>query len=245
FAQLKGMTPKLLRALEELFVTVPELSTSVDGQVSATSSLQSATVLTRQRLDDQNLVAIADILKHATGITVQRFDGAGHFNSYHARGYAIDSLQLDGIAFGNTGNVTEFDAAVYDRVEILRGPAGLFQGAGEPGAALNLARKRALSLSRFAAAATVGSWSARRLELDATGSLAANGRLRGRAVVVADERESYQDYIESSRRVAYATLEYDLGASTTASRGRRSIPSSTRGFLLTPTVACSMFRAPR
>lgn len=180
---------------------------------------QSGTVLTRQRLDDQNLFAIADIMKYAPGITVQRFDGAGHFNNYYARGYQVDSLQLDGLSFGNTGNVTEFDAAVYDRVEILRGPAGLFQGAGEPGAALNLARKRALSRPRFAASASVGSWSAKRLELDATGALAAQGKLRGRAVLVAEERDSYVDYLQSERKTAYATLEYDLGATTTVSAG--------------------------
>lgn len=193
--------------------------TLAKGAQSIRTLPQSASVLTRQRLDDQNLTAIADVLKQATGVTVQRFDGAGHFNNYYARGYQIDSLQLDGLAFGNTGNVTEFDAAVYDRVEILRGPAGLFQGAGEPGAALNLARKRARSRAQFSAAATLASASARRLELDATGPLLASGALRARAVLVADDRDSFVDVLTSRRRVAYGTVEYDFSSATTVSLG--------------------------
>lgn len=44
--QLGGMTPKLLRALEALFVDTAAVSETVAGQVSATGSIQSATVLT-------------------------------------------------------------------------------------------------------------------------------------------------------------------------------------------------------
>lgn len=180
---------------------------------------QAATVITRQRLDDQNLTTLSEALKHATGVTVQRFDGAGNFNSYNVRGFPVDAIQLDGLNFGNTGNVIEFDTAIYDRVEVLRGPGGLFQGSGEPSAVINLARKRALATTQFGGAATVGSWSAYRNEFDATGALSVDGRWRGRFVTAYDDRASYQDVIENTRQIVYGTLEYDLTPATTMSFG--------------------------
>lgn len=180
---------------------------------------QSVTVITRQRIEDQNLTSVPEALKQATGVNVQRFDGAGNFNNYYVRGFQVDSIQLDGINFGATGNVVEFDTAMYDRVEILRGPGGLFQGSGEPAGVINLARKRALANAQYAGAASVGSWDTYRTELDATGPLTADGRLRGRMVGAYNHQDSYQDIVGSTRQMTYGTLEYDLSRATTLSAG--------------------------
>ena len=180
---------------------------------------QSVTVITRQRLEDQNLTSVPKALKQATGLNVQRFDGAGNFNNYYVRGYQVDAIQLDGINFGATGNVVEFDTAMYDRIEVLRGPGGLFQGSGEPSAVINLARKRASANAQYGGGATIGSWDTYRTELDATGSLTSDGRLRGRVVGAYNHQDSYQDVVGSTRQLVYGTLEYDLTKSTTLSAG--------------------------
>lgn len=180
---------------------------------------QSVTVITRQRIEDQNLTSVPEALKQATGLTVLRFDGAGNFNNYYIRGYQVDAIQLDGINFGATGNVVEFDTAMYDRIEVLRGPGGLFQGSGEPSGVINLARKRALDSAQYGGAATIGSWDTYRTELDATGPLTADGRLRGRIVGAYNHQNSYQDIVGSTRQMAYGTLEYDLTKATTLSAG--------------------------
>src|SRR5690606_26918980 len=126
----------------------------------------SVSVVTRQRLDDQNLTTIEDALKQTTGVTIQRFDGAGNFNVIQSRGFDIGSIQLDGIPISQDGNyATGFDTAIYDRVELLRGPAGLLQGAGEPGGTVNLVRKRAQSQFGGGASLQYGSWDARRAEI--------------------------------------------------------------------------------
>ncbi|WP_165797494.1 TonB-dependent siderophore receptor [Solimonas fluminis] len=180
---------------------------------------QSVTVITRQRIEDQNLTSVPKALKQATGVNVQRFDGAGNFNNYYIRGYQVDAIQLDGINFGATGNVVEFDTAMYDRVEILRGPGGLFQGSGEPSGVINLVRKRALAHAQYGGAVTVGSWDSYRTELDATGPLTADGHLRGRIVGAYNHQDSFVDVVGSTRQMVYGTLEYDLAQSTTLSAG--------------------------
>lgn len=180
----------------------------------------SVSVVTRQRLDDQNLTTIEDALKQTTGVVIQRFDGAGNFNTIQSRGFDIGSIQLDGIPISQDGNyATGFDTAIYDRVELLRGPAGLLQGAGEPGGTVNLVRKRAQSQFGGGANVQYGSWDARRAEVDVTSKLNESGSVRGRVVGLTDKRDSFVDIVKSDKSLFYGTVEVDLTPQTTLSVG--------------------------
>ncbi|MCC3263025.1 TonB-dependent receptor plug domain-containing protein, partial [Paenibacillus polymyxa] len=81
-------------------------------------------------------------------------------SGFISRGYTLDSIQVDGMrAPAGAGNLSAgFDLAIYDRIEVLRGPSGLYQGTGEPGGSVNLVRKRPLQEFAFGAQASVGSW---------------------------------------------------------------------------------------
>ena len=181
---------------------------------------QSISVITRRQLDDRNLTKLEDALKSTTGVTVTRLDGAGNYNSIQARGFDIGAVLLDGMPVAQGPNyATALDLALYDRVEVLRGPAGLLQGAGEPGGAVNLVRKRALGSLHIGGGAQLGSFGLRRIDADLTGSLNAAGTLRGRVVVVEDRRDSFVDLLFSNKHAAYGTLELDIAPSTTLSVG--------------------------
>ncbi len=181
---------------------------------------QSVSVVTRQRMDDQNFTTLQDAMKQTTGMTVQRFDGAGHFNRITARGYEANSVLLDGVSTSADGNIaTSLDLAIYDRIEVLRGPAGLFQGPGEPGATINLVRKRPSTEFAAAAGALVGSWNTYRGELDVAGPLVDSGRLRARIVGLYDDRDSFVDIVGSEKWLTYGTVELDVTDMTTLSVG--------------------------
>ena len=180
----------------------------------------SVTVLTRQQLTDQNINTIEGALKNVTGVTIQRFDATGSYTQFIARGYAADTYQLDGLTVQTDTNGIYFDLAAYDRVEVQRGAAGLFSGAGEPGVTVNMARKRALSAFQANTALSVGSWNDRRLELDIGSSLNSSGSLRGRAVGVLQRFDTFMDGIDDNKKnLLYGTLERDLGERTTLSIG--------------------------
>lgn len=182
---------------------------------------QSVSVVTREMMDDRNVTDLAQAMKQTTGMTVVRYDGAGIFNEVRSRGYTIETTQLDGVATAQAGGsfATSFDAAIYDRMEVLRGPSGLYQSGGEPGGTINLARKRALDHWSLGGAASAGSWDAYRGEADVTGPLVESGKIRARVVGVFDDRQSYQDVVESNKQLAYGTVEADLSESTTVSVG--------------------------
>lgn len=179
---------------------------------------QSISVVTRQQLDDRNLTKVEDAVKLTTGMTVTRFDGAGNYNSFQSRGFDLGSIQLDGVPIPQ-GNYSTLDTAIYDRVEVLRGPAGLLQGASEPGGTVNLVRKRAPAKLAIGADAAVGSFGLRRGVVDVGGGLNAEGTIRARAVAVAEDRDSHIDTLFNNKRLGYGTVEWDITPDTTVSVG--------------------------
>lgn len=181
---------------------------------------QSVSLVSRQQMNEWDATTMADALAHVVGITIEPF-GNGVID-FSARGFGISAIQVDGLSTeGGIGSYTTsgLDMAAYERIEVQRGPAGLFQGSGEPGGTINLVRKRALSEFAVSGAITAGSWQAYRAEVDVTGPLTRDGALRGRVVGAYDDRGSYMDHVYARKPMVYGTLEYSLTPRTIASIG--------------------------
>lgn len=193
---------------------------------------QSVSVVSRQRIDDQALLSVTDVVNNVTGVSVNQYES--NRAGFTARGFDIDNLQIDGIPTTwdqawSAGEVAG-SLAVYDRVEVVRGATGLMTGAGNPSAAINLVRKRA-SASRFGGSAelAIGSWNQRRAMVDVAAPLNAAGSVRGRVAAEASQGDSWVDLASNSSRTVYATLEADLGPATLLSVGASSQHTGARG----------------
>jgi len=183
---------------------------------------QSVSVVTRQLLDDQNLVNLDDAMRTVTGITVEAGSIGGNHGNFYSRGYALDTIQVDGVNTpASTGNdlSSGFGLAIYDHIEVLRGPSGLFQGAGDPGGTVNLVRKRAQKDFAFSGQVMTGSWDRYYTEADITGPLDSDGRLRGRLVASYDDRRSFVDGVYTEKPLFYGTLSFDLTPDTVLTAG--------------------------
>lgn len=183
---------------------------------------QSVSVVTRQLLDDQNLVNLDDAMRTVTGITVEAGSIGGNHGNFYSRGYALDTIQVDGVNTpASSGNDLSagFGLAIYDRIEVLRGPSGLYQGAGDPGGTVNLVRKRAQKEFGFNGQLMTGSWDRYYTEADLTGPLDSDGRLRGRIVAAYDDRGSFVDGVHTRKPLFYGTLSFDLTPDTTLTAG--------------------------
>jgi outer membrane receptor for ferric coprogen and ferric-rhodotorulic acid len=219
------------KQLEDIEVTAPRVRRAeTDGTGSYTTPAvtvagkvplplkeipNSVSVITRQQMDDQNMVTVEDALKQATGVTVISNDPSQ--SQYHARGYALE-VQNDGMpAYNALSGYQQFDLDIYDRIEVLRGPAGLLQGSGEPSGTVNLVKKTPRNEFAASGTASAGSWDNYRASLDVTGPLTPNRALRGRMVLSGQHRGFYFDRAHDSRWLTYGVLEYDLTPSTTAS----------------------------
>ena len=182
---------------------------------------QSVTVITQQTLIEQNAKDLADALNWATGITVQK--AGAEDNRFSSRGFDINTVHVDGggpLLIGSAaGQISTSDLSQYDSVEILRGADALFGGIGQPGGSINLTHKRALKEDFANVAVSVGSWDHYRLEADLNGKLSADGRLRGRVVMVEESQHYFYDTAKSKFHKLYAVGEYDLLPSTLVTVG--------------------------
>ncbi len=107
----------------------------------------------------------------------------------------------------------------FDHIEVLRGADGLFGGNGNPGATVSLVRKRPQATPALTVDASVGSWNNYRAEVDATGPLALDGALRGRAGGVYIDRDYFYRAAFLKRRKVFGMLEYQITGATTLALG--------------------------
>ena len=126
---------------------------------------QSVSVVTHQRMQDQDLQTVDEVLTNATGVSSQQIDSERSY--YYSRGFEITNFSYDDIPTSlgdawNYGDAAE-DTAIYDRIEVVRGANGLMTGAGDPGATVNMVRKRADSkVATGNISASYGSWNKQR-----------------------------------------------------------------------------------
>ena len=176
---------------------------------------QSTTVLTRERLEDGGYTSLDTALRETPGIVVLNNDNGR--SSLFSRGFEFDNLYFNGLpAPLSSVYGTQPDMAIVDHVEILRGPAGLFGGAGEPAGAINMRLKQAKSDFEARFEGAFGSWEHKRGEVDVTGRLNESGSVRGRFVGVLQHENGFVDTTENGVGVAYGTIQADIGESTTA-----------------------------
>lgn len=166
----------------------------------------SVSVLTRRQLDDQELTAMPEAMQQVTGLNVIANDTLSH--QYLARGYQV-GVMYDGIpSYNGLTPSNQFDLALYEQLEVLRGPAGLLRGVGEPGGVLNLVKKK--PGKDFAASATLsaGSWDSYREMGDITGALNADQTLRGRFVAVSEQRGYFHDHSRGKKWAVLGAVQY-------------------------------------
>ncbi|QJQ02460.1 TonB-dependent siderophore receptor [Herbaspirillum rubrisubalbicans Os34] len=173
----------------------------------------SVTVITRQQMDDQNMTSVEDALRQSVGVTAIPYgDGTAYFQS---RGYASE-VQYDGLPANNSLQyLRQFNLAMYDRVEVLRGPSGLLQGSGEPAGSVNLVRKRPQGTPSISGSVSGGSWSNYKGDIDISRPLNEEGTVRGRVVAAGQDGAVYKDKGHNREALAYGILEVDLTPRTT------------------------------
>ncbi len=181
---------------------------------------QSVSVITREQLDDRRMVDIRDALAATPGITSSKLNFESSY--FYSRGFKVDSMQVDG---GAPLNIDSYTYSVnqnldfYDRVEVMRGASGLLGGVGDPGGIINLARKKPLASPRFVFEQSIGSWDHYRTMIDVTGPLAAEGRVRGRAVLSYLNTDFFVDGQHSRSPGLYGVIEADLTPATLLTAG--------------------------
>lgn len=205
----------------DIVVTAKNESTGLS--LSSRETPQSVTVIDSARMEEQGLYDIADVMEQIVGIQTNRTGSLGSDTTdFTARGFQVQNYLVDGVArpTGLYGfNEETADMVPYERVEVIRGSAGMLTGTGQPSAAINMIRKRPGTETRGRFAATVGSWEMYRLEGDFGGSLTSDGNIRARVSGAWQSNETFIDREQAKRQALYGVIAADITPATVLTAG--------------------------
>lgn len=124
----------------------------------------SVEVVTRQTMDDQQAISVGDaLLSNVSGVTAI----PNNIDMFKIRGFAAtSSIYKNGL---QEYRIRNLDTTNLQSVEVLKGPAAMLFGRSEPGGIINLVVKRPLDIPYYSVQQQVGSYSATRTTVDATG----------------------------------------------------------------------------
>lgn len=238
----------LVHAAEDLTLPATQIDGSselVDGQsmgyksnpASSTTRLgltdmqtpQAVTTITRQALDDFRITGIKDALRSAPSMTVEQTETDR--TEFTSRGFDINNFQYDGVGMPFVGTVLvgDQDLAEFEQIDVLHGANGLMSGAGNPSATVNFVRKRPTETFQAQIDTSVRSWDGRRVEVDLSGPLTDNGKVRGRFIYSHDKDNSWMDRYSHERNVAAGLLAFDMSDADTVTVGFSQHDSDSNG----------------
>jgi len=218
-------------------VGVPEVPLSIGTGlgVGQRETPQSVSQMTSERMAAQGLLDLNSIVRNMPGVSTKVRDTER--NTFSARGYSIDDIQIDGIPIpGHFNSESMTSPAPYEWVELVRGATGLLTGAGDPSASINLVRKHADSdVFSGRLSVSTGSWNYYGGGIDLNGPLNSDASVRGRLIADYAQSDSFRDVYSTDTGVIYGVVDADLTERTHLSVGlsrhRRTPEGSTWGGL--------------
>ncbi|MDH2053004.1 TonB-dependent siderophore receptor [Achromobacter marplatensis] len=201
--------------------TTGAMNTATKLPLTIQETPQSVSVVTRQKLDDFAMQTIDDVANSTTGVTVNHW--SNDRSRYFSRGFTINTFLMDGLPVSyETDTSTYSTTAMYDHVEVVRGPTGLMTGMGDPSGTINFVRKQPTDAAQFIATARAGSWNNFSGEFDASGPLNDSGSVRGRFVTSQQSRDYFTDGYSSRKQLYYGVVDIDITDNTTLTLGGHS-----------------------
>ncbi|MFI8727680.1 TonB-dependent siderophore receptor [Stutzerimonas kunmingensis] len=214
-------------ALEEMQVTAsaeradgPVQSYRATRSASATrtdtaihETPQSISVVPAQVVEDIGATRLEDALDYAGGVERGNNFGGQGLTEFLVRGFSTQEFYRNGFAV-NRGYPNMPDANTLERIEVLRGPASMLYGRGDPGGTFNIVSKQPQAERRTVLGSQVNTDGLRRGTLDTTGALDESAAFTYRLNLVAEGSDSFRDHVESERYNIAPVLRWQLSDDT-------------------------------
>lgn len=188
-------------------------ATRTDTALSETP--QSISVVTRDQIIDQSPSNVQEAIAYSAGVNVSAADSRG--DGFLVRG-ASPQYYLDGLPLYATGGFYDMlaSAEIYtlERVEVLRGPAGMLFGAGTPAGLVSMVSKRPLAETQREIGLSVGNHDRRQIHTDLTGPLTKDGQWTYRLIGVFRDAGTQVDHVPDDRRLLAPSLTWRPSAAT-------------------------------
>ncbi len=177
-------------------------------------------IIDEQLIEEQRASTLGDVLKNDSSVSE---GGKGrNRETFKLRGFDLgsgDSFLRDGKQHWSHYRQP---IELLERVEVLKGPAGLLYGKSAPGGLVNMVSKKPTFDTQVNVSQDIGSNNASRTVADVSGSLNDAQTLRARAVVAKQSYDSWRQYTDGStpsteRFVGGLFVDYDVNDDITLS----------------------------
>ena len=160
---------------------------------------QTVQVVPREVLEDRQDIRLADAITNVSNVqpggTIQ-----GRSDTFVIRGFRTQTYAIDGVLLNqaNNFNVTQRDLADVERLEVLKGPASVLYGRGDPGGLVNIVTRRPTLQPSGELTAQGGSYGFARLQGTVSGTLPGVEGLAGRVSFASQDNPTFRNYGDRS-----------------------------------------------
>ncbi|MBT0667654.1 TonB-dependent siderophore receptor [Novosphingobium profundi] len=169
---------------------------------------QSVQVINSDLIEDQGARDIRDLYRNVPGVS------ADNYATVTYRGFSQDVTYYDGLRGDPFQTFSVPQLFTIERVEFLKGPAGMLYGSGSPGGTINYVTKKPQDEFGGNVRLIGGGRNRYGASADVTGPLDAEGTITGRAGLFYEDMDSYRDHASSRTLVGDAGLGIRLAPET-------------------------------
>lgn len=205
--------------IQEVIVSGSRLkvnSTATKTPLTIRETPQAISIVTEQSIEarfSQDTISAVELSSGVSpgSVAPGAFAGRGFRGDRFAMRGQAGSLRSDGFSFG--GSLSSFDPAAFERIEVIKGPAG-FYGQGSLGGFINLVRKKPKDQFEASVSTQAGSFDTYRIDADVTGPFDQDRRFRGRVTAGYSDAGSFVDGVETQTRLIAPSIEAQIGERT-------------------------------
>ncbi|MEX0336871.1 TonB-dependent siderophore receptor [Vibrio tubiashii] len=188
-------------------------STAMRMEASQLETPGQVAVIDEQIIDEQRASTLGEVLKNDASITA----GSKSTNRerFNLRGFSLDSgssFLRDGVQHWSHYRQP---IELLERVEVLKGPAGLLYGKSTPGGLVNMITKKPTYETQVNVSQDIGSNNYTRSMVDVSGSLNDDETLRARLILSKEDQNSWRTRfdgtdVQTERFVGGLFVDYDI-----------------------------------
>lgn len=180
---------------------------------------RSVSVITREQMDVQQNPSVLSVLQYAVGVVAQSEGAAVDDSRISIRGFEMldgDAFYRDGLRVKNRGwwSYSATEPYGLERVEVLRGPASVLYGQGQPNGTINMVSKRPSTVRSNEIGVRYGSHATRQVAGDFTGALDQDGTWSYRVTGLLREGKTQVDFSKNDRQYLLGSLAWRPSART-------------------------------
>ncbi|MBN8842207.1 MAG: TonB-dependent siderophore receptor [Sphingomonadales bacterium] len=200
-----------------------EGSTGTKSDTPLVETPQSISVIDEEDIRSRNVLSIADAVGYSSGVFAGTKGSATYGGDAIAiRGFGNDgssgtanNTYIDGLRLGGTLYASAaLDPLLFERIEVVKGPASVLYGQATPGGLINMVSRRPRAETGGEIMLRYGSFGRKQGLLDVTGSVNESGSLFARFTGMFFDTDDRVDFSNRQRVLVAPALTWQPGAST-------------------------------